>query len=265
MAEQTGWSPWPYKKPGTDEMDRDIIFASRVHSRLIGAHEASIANAFACGISIPHYLAGGDYYDLLPLANGNLRVVVADVMGKGFGASMLMTMLRGGVRTASRQTHSTGGLLSVMNDLFFADLQKLGSFITLCCLDYDPGTRACTVACAGHPAPLLLRSTAAEPEIMKVRGVALGMLSNRQYTEVTATLAPGDLLLLYSDGIVEAKDSHGQDLATAGLVRILTDHRSLPLPDLLKRILADIAAHTGGGGPRDDVTLAALRLGDWQP
>lgn len=245
-----------------DQLEREVGFAGRVQWELVGTQEVHMAQALASGISIPHYLAGGDYYDLLPLDNGHLRMVVADVMGKGFGASMLMTMIRAGVRTASRQRQSPGQLLSLMNDLFFADLQRLDSFITLCCLDYDPNRCACTVACAGHPSPLLLRAGVVESESLRVRGVALGLIPHRQYSEIEVPLAPGDLLLLYTDGTVEAQNIHGQELSTAGLTRLLAGLSSLPLPGLLRRILEEVAVHTGGQGPRDDVTLAVLRLED---
>lgn len=260
MREEPGWTPWPCREPSEDQWKQDLTFARRVQAALLEASAVIIPGVAAVGCSVPFYGIGGDYFDLLPLPDGRLRVFIADVMGKGFGAALVATMLRGAVRAASRHCPSPGALLYQINDLVYRDLQDLGSFITASCVDFHPDTGRLSVACAGHPSPLLLRRDADVPQPVNARGVALGMLANRVYLHTEETVRPGDLLVMYTDGILEAKNYARKDLGAGGLQRLFTAGRALAGTDLMRAMLVGVGTYTEGEGARDDVTLVTLQF-----
>jgi len=250
---------WPRKEPDEVQWQRELRFAERVQALMSGMKSVAGAGAEAAGCSIPHYAVGGDYFDILPLSDGGLRVIVADVMGKGFGAAMIMTMVRSAVRSATHAGLAPGALLKHTNDMLYEDLQQVGAFVTLSCTDYQPASRTVTVAGAGHPYPWLMRGE--NPTVrIEARGVSVGMLPNRRYQEQVVAVEPGDRLVVYSDGIVEARESDGRELGIPGLeslVRAVTGQRGR---EWLKAVLFAVAARARE--VRDDVTLAVVEFGD---
>ena len=232
-------------------------FAVRVQEALVGDTTISVSGALVSGRSVPQFAVGGDCFDLIPLPNGGLRITIADVMGKGFGVAMLMTMFRTAVRMATPETDSPGALLRRLNRQFYGDLQRLGSFLTAACIDYSPSSRQLTMASAGHPYPLLLRTMGDTPEPIKVRGVSVGMMPDSQYMEVSVSPADGDKLVLFTDGVVEARNAEGSEFSAKGLASAIARLRGLPAEVLVPALLDTVAAFATESGVRDDVTLVA--------
>lgn len=261
MPQDSKWAPWPPKQPDLAQWDREVKFAAKVQQALLPSVTAVFGDVSISACCVPHYVVGGDCFDLIDLPDGRLRVVLADVMGKGFGAAMLMTMVRTAARMASPCHLTPGELLARLNDLLFEDLQRLGSFITMVCADYDPTSGGITVAAAGHPAPFLIRAGVDAPERLPVKGVTLGMLRNRTYQEHRFFTRQGDRLVMFSDGMLEAKDSAGKDLAAAGVQAILQRHRRCCPNDLVREVLEEVARFAGHGGIRDDVTVVVAQVG----
>jgi sigma-B regulation protein RsbU (phosphoserine phosphatase) len=250
---------WPHPTPTTKDWEREVRFASQVQNTFVGARAASVDGAAVYGCSQPHFVVGGDYFDFVHLPDGTLRVLVADVMGKGFGAGMLMMMLRSAVRVASPYFPTPGALLGQLNHLLFEDLQQIASFITVTCADYHPGGLQVTIASAGAPYPLCLRRSSEKVtlEEVRARGVSLGLLPNKNYVDLTVAVAPEDLLLLYTDGILEAKDLTGKELGASGLKALAAGTENGGADALLQRVMQGVASHAKGP-VRDDVTAVAI-------
>lgn len=255
--EEATWSP---VVPDSEQWGREIRFAARVQRSLLEAEPITGKGFVASGRSIPRFAVGGDYFDFVPLPGGGVRAVVADVMGKGFGAAMLMTMVRSAVRAISPCCATPGHMFQALNDMLYTDLQRLESFVAMACVDLLPDGNSVRLSAAGAPPPLLVGPSQPEAERIRVKGVSLGLLPGREYQNLELTLKPGDMLVLYTDGITEVRDSTGRELGWAGLGRFLLEHPSRPLPDLLNRVLDGVASYGGVDGVRDDVTMVVIRF-----
>ncbi|WP_264844755.1 PP2C family protein-serine/threonine phosphatase [Caldinitratiruptor microaerophilus] len=204
---------------------------------------------------------GGDYFDFLLTPRGTVRMCVGDVMGKGLAASMLMLMARVAIRALSDIADSPGTLLHEANRILYPDFHRLGSFLTLCFIEYHPATRALACANAGHLRPLIYRSAREIVEV-DVNGMMMGVLPDSSYEVTSLTLSPGDTVILYSDGVIEATRPDRQPIGKRGFYEILRGlPPELPLPVLQERVLQALRQHTGAQPQRDDMTLAFLRAG----
>lgn len=260
MAPQTWGSTWLPTVPDDEQWKRELRFAARVQRCLLEAEPVRGRGFSVYGCSLPHFAVGGDYYDFIDLPDGGLRVVVADVMGKGFGAAMLMTMVRAAVRAVSPQCSSPGQLLRQVNDLLYQDLQRLESFVVMICVDIPSGGGVIEMSGAGAPPPLYLHGALAEIERLKLRGASLGLLAHKEYVTIELPVAEGDMLFLCTDGILEARNPAGEEMGWVGLGRILLAHQGDALPVLFDEVLGKVAHHTDSVGFRDDVTLVAVRF-----
>ncbi|MCW5766808.1 MAG: serine/threonine-protein phosphatase [Phycisphaeraceae bacterium] len=211
---------------------------------------------------------GGDYYDVGPLPDGRIGVLVADVSGHGAAAAVLMAILRTVVHD-DVDRFGVGGPAALLDHahqhLCAIGLPSRGAFITAFAGTLDSDTGRFTYSCAGHPPPRLLR--AADRAVMSVAGAGslpLGILDDStSYVEETIHLQPGDLLLFYSDGITEARSPSGAFFGTARLDRALLELPVDATPDMVVGVIEDaIRRFAGIGSPGDDQTLLAVR---WQP
>ncbi|MFD2398301.1 PP2C family protein-serine/threonine phosphatase [Prauserella oleivorans] len=199
---------------------------------------------------------GGDFYDVHG-GPDDLGLVVGDVSGKGIEAAVLTGRARQTIKTAAYFDRSPAKILTALNDVLRED--GTGRFITVACLRLrrvadGPGFTA-TIAVAGHPAPLVLRSdgTVERPD---VRGTLSGVLSGLSYTEVELRLEPGDALLVYTDGVEEARGREG----FFGLDRLL---ELLPVyagadPEVLCDAVERRVLDYLGGRDHDDIALLAV-------
>lgn len=257
MLHQSGWRPWPQQEPDCEQWTRELRSAGKIQAALLEARSIQLCGASALGYSVPRYIVGGDYFDLQHLAGDRLRITVGDVMGKGFGAAMVMTMVRATVRLAGAECPGPGQLLRRVNDFLHADLQKLASFVTLSCADYDPISRTVTVASAGAPFPFLLRAGGGIERI-PARGVSVGLMADRFYLEQTFSVQGGDRLLLATDGIMEVRSRSGQELTANGFEQMLRAAQGLPTAALIQHVLDGVILHAAETAIQDDVTMVAV-------
>lgn len=239
----------------------DLDLAYQIQFTFLHGSPPSIPNVFLSGVSLPAQVMGGDYFDFLITPRGTVRMCVGDVMGKGLAASMLMIMARAAVRALSEIADSPGTLLNHANRILYPDFHRLGSFLTLCFIEYHPATRSLVCANAGHLRPLIYRATRETVEV-EVTGMMMGVLPNYAYEVTTLTLSPGDTVVLYSDGVIEATRPDRRPIGKHGFYEILRDMPpELPVPVLQERVLQALRQYTGAQPQRDDMTLAFLRAG----
>ncbi|BCV21088.1 PP2C family protein-serine/threonine phosphatase [Moorella sp. Hama-1] len=229
---------------GTGRIEKQII-----HAGIQGA-----------GCSIPADVEGGDFFDFIPLGGERLIAAIGDVMGKGSTAARQMKDLRVTLRACAGNNMPLLAIMEQINEMGGRRLRLAGSFATLCLISYETRNACLTSLCAGHPAPLVFNGS--KVHVLKVRGVALGLLEGYQGTGPDAVcLAPGDIILLYTDGLVEARNGQGQTYGLRRLEEITSANSCHNATELREIILNDLFTFTGCRQQRDDVTLVVLKTG----
>jgi serine phosphatase RsbU (regulator of sigma subunit) len=198
---------------------------------------------------------GGDFYDLFRTGEDTWGVVIGDVCGKGASAAALTALARYTIRVAAMQGQSPSRVLSVLNDA----LLQQGSDDASCTAAYVSyfGSGRLIVSCGGHPLPLLLRANG-EVERVGRSGTLLGAFEEPDLAEEEAKLEPGDSLLLFTDGVVEAR-SKQEAFDENALERMLSSCAGLPADVIVRRIESEVLG-VQKGRPRDDVALLLLRV-----
>ena len=199
---------------------------------------------------------GGDVFDFLVLDDGRLAVVLGDVTGHGVDAAADMAMAKFVFRSLAREHPEPGDFLASANAVV-GDEIALGKFITMVVVTLDGATGGLRCAAAGHPPPRIVRSAAVEP--LEVGGVALGISAGERYDEVAATLAPGDAVVLYTDGVIEAR----RDQELYGVERldaVLAAHAGAPAEVVAAAVLEDCRAFARGDLQDDCAVVVARRV-----
>ena len=199
---------------------------------------------------------GGDVFDFLVLDDGRLAVVLGDVSGHGVDAAADMAMAKFVFRSLAREHPEPGDFLAAANGVV-GDEIALGKFITMVVVTLDGATGGLRCAAAGHPPPRLVRRAAVEP--LEAGGVALGIAAGERYDEVMATLAPGDSVVLYTDGVIEAR--RGQELyGVERLDTVLAAHAGAAADEVASAVLEDCRAFAGGELQDDCAIVVARRI-----
>nr|WP_106783632.1 PP2C family protein-serine/threonine phosphatase [Lysinibacillus timonensis] len=242
-------------------LEREIHLAKDIQNKLLNGELPKLKKDEVSGISIPARLIGGDYFDFYPLPNGKIRIVIGDVMGKGIPAAMLMILTRGAFRTAAESTKGPGDTLTAMNKAIYKDLRTLNSFVTVFCADWDLVSGTFTYASAGHSTPVVIKSNKKQVMIPPVKGIMLGGLPSQIYKEKEVFLSEGDLVFLYTDGIVEAVNQDGEMYKVERLQRTLESICTKNLKKIEDDIIDSLEEFTRGMPQKDDITMVMLKIG----
>ncbi len=243
-----------------DELQR----ASQIQRVLLPSKPPEIEGFSLAAAYQPAKVISGDYYDFIRLDETHVGIVIADVSGKGISAGLVMATCRSFMRVCSAQSLSPVEVLSRVNRLIFGDIRE-DMFVSLAYCIIDTASGEVTLARAGHDPPLLFRRTDGRVEPVKPPGLALGVdkgaVFDRATREMTLTLAPGDCLLLYTDGVTEALDKAGLD--EYGLPRLSAAFQSgasggAGTTAVLDGIQENLADFVTGARQHDDITLVLI-------
>ncbi len=211
----------------------------------------------------PAQQTSGDFYDLIRLPNGKQGILIADVAGKGIGSALLMAMSRTLMRTYAFE-HMLDPELAVSSasNRILSDTHS-GLFVTVFYGILDPASGAMIYCNAGHPPPYLLRATnGGSFEKLGRTGIPLGISDGMTWRQSTIELSPGDLLVLYTDGVTEAQNAQGSFFGEARLLEVLDANRESSAADIRKNLMAAIRGFVGDTVQSDDITLMVIRR-DW--
>jgi len=220
----------------------------------IGAFE--VAHKYQAALD--ESVIGGDFFDLFPLGGDSLAVVMADVSGKGLKAAVQTAMLKYTLRGfAAEHPDAPGAVLARVNDVLSGPLSSHDGFVTLFYGVLDTRTGTLRYANAGHEAPLIRAADGTVAALPESDGLALGAIAGVPYEDAAAVLAPGDLLLLFTDGLTEARAADRTFLNHEGVAAFLAETRA-DAGETVRDVYASVSAFAGDVR-RDDVAMLALR------
>jgi sigma-B regulation protein RsbU (phosphoserine phosphatase) len=235
----------------------DLEIAREIQQAMLPAGTFSTPELSACGLTRPANTVGGDFYDILPTPGGDVIVALGDVAGKGSPAALLMALLLAMMRTLVDEGLDGAALLDRLN-IQVSKHSPASRFITLFYARYEPASGRLTYVNAGHT-PALLQRRDGSFERLLGGGVALGMFEGSTYEAHETTLAPGDLLVIYSDGITEAESPAGQPFEEAGLEAVLREADPEDPRAIGRTVLAAVERHAQDFKLADDLTVLLLR------
>jgi len=209
------------------------------------------------GFTKPANTVGGDFYDVLPQADGGIVLTLGDVAGKGSPAALLMALLLAAFRTLVEERLSPPALVARLN-VQICRHSPASRFITLVYTVYEPSTGRLTYVNAGQNPPLIRRQNG-RFERLAGTGIALGLFEHSEYGAVETSLDPGDLLVFYSDGITEAEDPEGRPFEESGLESVIERCADRPASEIGTEVLGAVQAHARRARFADDLTILVLK------
>ena len=237
-------------------LKNDLDVARDIQLAMLPQQTYRAAGVEAAGKTRPANTVGGDLYDILPLSDERLLVVLGDVAGKGSPAALLMALLLAMLRTLASDNLAPEVLAEKLNRLVHQ--QTPGSrFITMFLAILDPVSGELTYVNAGQTPPMLISQ--GDVTLLRTGGMALGMFEAATYTVETCTLAKDDLLLLYSDGMTEAEDPEGHPLDEDGLRKHVQQNVSAPIDEIGPNLIRAVGQYARSTKFADDLTVLAVR------
>jgi len=239
------------------ELDRDLELARRVQRGIVPERAPAIP-----GYDFYHFYesanqVGGDYFDYVPLSRGRYAIVVADVVGHGVAAALLMARLSSQVRFCLARGAEPGAALAEVNKAF-GEIGIEGRFVTLWLGILDPATHLLTVANAGHMPTMIRR---AQDDVVEVgddkTGLPIGVIDDVEYDQFTVELRPGEMVVMYTDGINEAADP-GDELYTIERIRRRFGAPGESVAALGQGIVDDVRRFMNGAAQGDDMCLVCF-------
>jgi len=248
-----------YEEIATREqrMEQDLKAARNVQAVLI-PHEAPPIDGLEVAVRLrPAREISGDIYDFFEHGPGQAIIAFGDVSGKGAAAALYGAMVSGLLRTLAQRRKGSAELLAQLNRVL-RERKVEAQYVTLLILSWDNIEQRFVMANAGSALPILCRR--GEIHKLKVEGVPAGLLDDRMYDELTLHTQPGDLLLLYSDGITDQLDPQQEEYGRDRLYRVLKHTWTQTSTEIVDAILADLDTFTAGAPAFDDQTLIAIKV-----
>ena len=243
-------------------LDSDLETAREIQGILLPASAPDIAGYEISGLNIPARHVSGDYFDYLSIDEHRWGIVIADVSGKGIPAALITGMCRSVLRGMAPGCASPAAMLQRANRQLYPDI-KQDMFVSILYVVLDTRTNDISVARAGHDPPLLYRAAGREVTSLCPPGMAVGIDSGNVFDRVvgeeTVTLAPGDGLLLYTDGATEALDSRDTEFGLARLTQAVQANAPRGPAATVKNIAAELREFAGNVPQHDDITLISIR------
>ena len=252
-----------HQEAAKNRMDQqELTNASQIQKVLLPDRDPEVPGFIIAGRNIPARTLSGDYFDYLPLPDGRFGAVIADVSGKGLGAAMITVMCRTLMRAKSQTSESPSAVLAAVNRQIAPDIRE-DMFITMSYVVVEEDGSKLTLSRAGHNAALLWRKATGKVESLHPPGLGVGIDKGAVFERVTKDesfqMAPGDCLLLYTDGVNEAMDSKGIEFGEERVEEELAKHAPNGPKAVIGGIILDLEHFLKGRRSHDDITLIAIQ------
>jgi serine phosphatase RsbU (regulator of sigma subunit)/pSer/pThr/pTyr-binding forkhead associated (FHA) protein len=235
----------------------ELAVASEIQLRLHPASPPALPGYDMIGVSFPCYEVGGDYFDFIEKRDGRFVVALGDVSGKGTGAALLMSSVHAAVRAHTTTRLSASEVVGEINQYIY-DNTPSNRYVTLFYSELDPRSHQMTYINAGHNPPMLVRASG-EVTTLDIGGFPVGITQFCDYREGWVELEPGDVLVIYSDGVTESQNEEGEEFDESRLVEIVQKNRGRTAAGLRDRIDEALAKFVGKAKTVDDLTLVIVK------
>ncbi|HEY42721.1 MAG TPA: SpoIIE family protein phosphatase [Anaerolineae bacterium] len=235
-------------------MERELQIAYKVQSSLIPQEIPQVPGWEFSAYWVPAREVAGDFYDFIHDDQGNLGLIIADVVDKGMPAALFMAFSRSTLRNNVLRVPAPKDGIAEVNKLICAD-SVYGMFLTLVFCLIEPDSGEVTYVNAGHNPPLLYHSDKNELTELSRTGIPLGIDEEASYDQETKTLNSGDFILFYTDGICDAVNSQGEEFGMERVRRVLLDHCQESAEEILVALERSSSDFTGSTAPFDDITV----------
>jgi len=237
-------------------LEQDLMLANRIQHKFLPQRPPQVPGYDFQDDYNAALEVGGDYYDFFELPNGQIGIALGDVSGKGVSAALYMAKLSSDVRFQSASRTGPAEIMNGINASLMADVEE-GMFVTLVYLSLDPATGEVQYSNAGHLRPLLRR---ANGEVISLEGAAdvpLGIDEETEFRQDSFQLEPGDTVVIFTDGVVEATDPDHEQFGDERVLETLKASSGTPA-DVKETILSAVKAFFRGAPPNDDLTLVCF-------
>ncbi len=240
-----------------ERLETQLEVAREVQLALLPAKDPELIGFDISAYNFPTEEVSGDYYDWVRIYDDQIGVVIADVSGKGVPAALLMAFLRASLRAATHIGYAPHISMSKVNYLLWESIER-NQFVTAFYGILDATNRTLAYANAGHNPPLLIAADGS-PRFDERGGVPLGMFRDTRYYEHYLTIAPGEILVLYTDGVTEATNPAGEEYGLTRMIEAVKRDKNLTARELIDSIHQDVVNWTDGAGATDDVTFFIIK------
>jgi sigma-B regulation protein RsbU (phosphoserine phosphatase) len=241
------------------ELETELNFLQSVQMALLPQQVPEIPELNLAAFSRPAQIVGGDYFDFLRFQDGAHALVIADAMGHGVSASLLISSLQAALRTLVPESLSPAEVLQRVNRLFLHNI-NFTTFVTALLGHYEPASHMLSYCNAGHNPPLLLNAYDGQEAWLGPTGAAVGLVEAYAPEARAVMLRDGDILSFYTDGITEASNPQGEQFGRERLAQVVRQNTSLPAQDLLRVLRQALDDFSGGMPLEDDATLVVCRM-----
>ena len=245
-------------KVRTGKLEGLLQDARRIQMSILPRHVPQIGDFDVFGLSNPCEIVGGDFYDFIPLSDG-FGAAIADASGHGLLAALLVRDIYVGLRMAIGNDLKVARTIERLNRIF-SKSRLTTKFVSLFYGEFDANGDIVYVN-AGHPSPLHFQAASGSFAEFPSTGMVLGPMPDAVYGRRATHMEHGDVVLLFTDGVVEAHDAKGREFGVSRLKRLVSEARRRPAKEIAQRVANAVKSWRGGAAPEDDVTVVAIKRG----
>ena len=240
-------------------MERELEIAYHVQKRLLIEKFPEVKGLEIAGECLPAMEVGGDFYDLLQIGDGYSNIVIGDVAGKGMPAAMFMGIVRSIIRAEGFESISASEVMRKANRLICLD-SKSGMFVTIFYAIYDEAKKRLEYCNAGHIYPMLYDPSFQKFTYLNTEGRPLGITTESNYEAKSCRLEKGQVVVLYTDGLVEAVDGNDVPFGEGELRTIIRENAHASADEIVQKLKGAVNLHRGTAPQSDDITLIVLKV-----
>jgi serine phosphatase RsbU (regulator of sigma subunit) len=238
---------------------KELAAAGKIQADILPAQAPRIRGWDMAAVLHPARETSGDFFDFIPLANNNWGIVIADVTDKGMGAALFMTLCSTLIRTYATQYPTLPALvMSTVNDRILADTRG-DMFVTAFFGVLEPDTGRLRYVNAGHNPPFMISYKKGKSvDSLRPTGMALGVIEDTHWGQKIVRFNPGDLLVLYTDGVTDSQDSQGRFFGEQRLLQMVRARHGRPTAEIRDDLMAEVHQFSGSSHLQDDIALMII-------